>query len=96
MELYINTAAPPISLFFIYVSLSVEFSKTHLPEGANLVVESACETHDRLDVGHKTKRYIFVPKTGVVKPKGIFYASIAATITDKNAIIKVPILQTFQ
>ena len=77
-------------------ALSVEFSKTHLPEGANLVVESVCETHDRLDVGHKTKRYIFVPKTGVVKPKGIFYASIAATITDKNAIIKVPISQTFQ
>jgi len=47
-------------------------------------------------MGHKVKRYIFVSKTGVVKPKGIFYASIAATITDKNAIIKVPISQTFQ
>jgi hypothetical protein len=35
-------------------------------------VESSFETHDGLDVGHKTKRYIFMPKMGVVKPKGIF------------------------
>ena len=54
------------------------------------------ETHDTFDGGHKVKRYIFVLKIGVVKPKGIFYASIAATITDKNAIIKVPISQSSQ
>ena len=30
------------------------------------------QTNDTFNVGHKTKRYIFVPKTGVVKPKGIF------------------------
>ena len=56
----------------------------------------ASKTNYTFDVGHKVKRYIFSLKTGVVKPKGIFYASIAATITDKNAIIKVPISQTFQ
>ena len=39
---------------------------------AHIDVESSCETHDGLDMGHKTKRYIFMPKTGVVKPKGIF------------------------
>ena len=46
----------------------------HLPLGANLVVESACETHDTFDVGQEYKRYIFMPKTGVEKPKGIFYS----------------------
>ena len=40
---------------------------------AHIDVEPTCETNDGLDVGHKTKRYIFMPKTGVVKPKGIFY-----------------------
>ena len=60
------------------------------------IMSPPCETNDTLDVGQEYKKYIFVPKTGVVKPKGIFYASIAATITDKNAIIKVPISQTFQ
>ena len=37
-----------------------------------LVLKGACETNDTLDVGGGSKRYIFVPKTGVVKPKGIF------------------------
>ena len=30
------------------------------------------QTNDTLNVGHKVKRYIFVPKTVFVKPKGIF------------------------
>ena len=30
------------------------------------------ETNDTLDVAHKTKRYIFRRKTGVVSPKGTF------------------------
>ncbi len=38
----------------------------------NLVIESMCETNDTLHMGHKVKRYIFVSKMGVVKPKGIF------------------------
>ena len=32
------------------------------------------KTNNSFNVGHKTKRYIFVPKTGGVKPKGIFSA----------------------
>ena len=39
---------------------------------AHIDVESSCEAHDRLDMGQEYKRYIFMPKTGGVKPKGIF------------------------
>ena len=46
----------------------------------NSLLSLPCETHDRLNMGHKTKRYIFVPKTGVVKPKGIFYVSFFGEI----------------
>ena len=35
-------------------------------------ISLSSKTNAALDMGHKTKRYIFVPKTGVVKPKGIF------------------------
>ena len=38
---------------------------------AHIDVESSRQRHDRLNVGHKTKRYIFVPKMGVTT-KGIF------------------------
>ena len=50
-------------------SLSLE--KLHSPE-ANLVVKSACETHDTLDVGGDSKRYKNRLKMGVASPKGIF------------------------
>ena len=36
---------------------------------ANLIRVASFETHDTLDMGHKVKRYIFVSKTGIVKPK---------------------------
>ena len=39
------------------------------------IVSPPRETNDAFDVGHKVKRYIFMPKTGVVKPKDIFYTS---------------------
>ncbi len=45
--------------------------KLHLPARANLVVEPTCETHDGLDVGHKTKRFQNRSKTGVVKAKSL-------------------------
>ena len=32
----------------------------------------ASKTNHAFNVGRDSKRYIFVPKTGVVKPKGIF------------------------
>ena len=35
---------------------------------------SFLQTNDTFNVGQEYKRYIFVPKTGVVKPKGIFSA----------------------
>ena len=46
---------------------------TDRPGGRSLqILHLFRETHNRLDVGQEYKRYIFVPKTGVVKPKGIF------------------------
>ena len=36
------------------------------------VLMFSIQTNDRFNVGQESKRYIFVPKTGVVKPKGIF------------------------
>ncbi len=59
-------------------------------------MEPLRKTNDTLDVVKESKRSYFSRKTGGVTTKGIFYASIAATITDKNAITKVPISQTFQ
>ena len=40
----------------------------------------ASKANERLHVGHKTKRYIFASKTGVVKAKGIFYVSFFGEI----------------
>ena len=40
---------------------------------AHIDVEPTCETHDGLDMGQEYKRYKNQSKTGVVKPKGIFY-----------------------
>ena len=45
----------------------------HATARLQFIVESPCETHDRLDVGQTTKRYIFESKMGVVTTKGIFY-----------------------
>ena len=68
----------------------------NIAKSISILLLLSCETNDTLNVGQESKRSQNRSKTGVVKPKGIFYASIAATITDKNAIIKVPISQTFQ
>ena len=44
----------------------------------NSLLNVSCETHDRFNMGQDSKRYIFVSKTGVVSPKGIFLFAFAA------------------
>jgi len=64
-------------LFFIFVYLLADsflpFQILRLNRNTDIIVGLfPTQTNNALDVGHKVKRYIFVPKTGVVKPKGIF------------------------
>ena len=40
--------------------------------------------NDTLHMRHKVKRYIFMPKTGVVKPNGIFYCCFSHFLCAKN------------
>jgi hypothetical protein len=73
----------------VYVSqkISYQFKKLDLVKSkavylmkdirsAFSLIGQPLEASNALNVGHKTKRYIFVLTTGVVKPKGIFFIAL--------------------
>ena len=51
---------------------------------AQFIVESSFETNDRLDVRHKSKRYILVPKTVVVSAKSLTFYILSNFNLPKN------------